>query len=317
MPRSRARPNENVKRMADPYKALGVARDASQDEIRKAYRKAAKETHPDLNPGKPEAEQRFKEVNAAYDIIGDAEKRRRYDAGEIDETGAERQPERRFYREYAEADPNMRYSRRGPGGGDGQPDFDYDIFADLFRGRGGFRMPPQDVRYALEVDLLEAVKGARKVVSMPDGKTLDIAIPAGIDDGQVLRLKGQGLPGSDGKVGDAYVEISVRPHATFKREGQDILTTLPVSLGEALNGASVRVETVDGPVDLTVPKGVRDGAKLRLRGKGVARGKEGGRGDQLVTIHIVPPEGADEALAQFMAEWEKTHPQHPRGKGAA
>jgi DnaJ-class molecular chaperone len=306
--------------MADPYQVLGVARDASQDDIRKAYRKAAKETHPDLNPGKPEAEQRFKEINAAYDIIGDAEKRKRYDAGEIDETGAERQPERHFYREYAEADPSMRYSRRGPGRGDGQADFDYDIFADLFRGRsggGGFRMPPQDVRYALEIDFLDAIKGARKVVSMPDGKTLDIAIPAGIGDGQVLRLKGQGLPGSDGKAGDAYVEISVRPHASFKREGQDILTTLPVSLGEALNGARVRVETVDGPVDVTVPKGVKDGAQLRLRGKGVPRGKDDGRGDQLVKIHIVPPEGADDALAQFMAEWEKAHPQNPRGRDAA
>lgn len=306
--------------MADPYEALGVARDASQDDIRKAYRKAAKETHPDLNPGKPEAEQRFKEINAAYDIIGDPDKRKRYDAGEIDETGAERQPDRRFYREYAEADPNMRYSRRGPGRGDGQADFDYDIFADLFRGRregAGFRVPSEDVRYALEIDFLDAVKGARKVVAMPDGKTLDIAIPAGIGEGQVLRLKGQGLPGSDDQVGDAYVEISIRPHATFRREGQNIMTALPVSLGEALNGASVRVDTIDGPVDLTVPKGVKDGAKLRLRGKGVPRAKDGGRGDQLVEIHIVPPEGADEALAQFMAEWEKTHPQNPRGRDAA
>ncbi|WP_072394043.1 J domain-containing protein [Hyphomicrobium sp. CS1GBMeth3] len=306
--------------MADPYKVLGVARDASQDDIRKAYRMAAKETHPDLNPGKPEAEERFKAINAAYDIIGDADKRKRYDAGEIDETGAERQPERHFYREYAEADPNIRYSQRGPGRGDGQADFDYDIFADLFRGRGergGFRMPPHDVRYALEVDFLDAVNGARKTVSMPDGKTLDIAIPAGISDGQVLRLKGQGLPGSEGKTGDAYVEISVRPHPTFTRDGHDILTMLPVSLGEALNGARVRVETVDGPVDLTVPKGVKDGAHLRLRSKGVSRGKDDGRGDQLVKIHIVPPEGADDALAQFMAEWEKAHPQNPRGREAA
>ena len=152
---------------------------------------------------------------------------------------------------------------------------------------------------------------------MPDGKTLDITIPPGIGDRQVLRLKGQGLPGSDGKPGDAYVEISVRPHPGFAREGDDILSTLPVSLGEALNGASVRVETVDGPVDVKVPKGAKDGTKLRLRGKGVSRGKAGGRGDQMVEIHIVPPEGADEALAQFMAEWEKTHPQNPRRKGAA
>jgi DnaJ-class molecular chaperone len=308
--------------MANPYETLGVAPSASQDDIRKAYRKAAKETHPDLNPGKPEAEKRFKEINAAYDIIGDAEKRKRYDAGEIDETGAERQPERRFYREYAESDPNSRYSRRGASAGGqeeaGAGNSDYDIFSDLFRGRGEgrtFRMPPQDVRYALEIDFLDAVNGAHKIVGMPDGKTLDITIPAGIDDGQVLRLKGQGLPGSDGKPGDAYVEISVRPHAGFRRDGDDILTTLPVSLGEALNGASVRVETVDGAVDVKVPKGAREGTKLRLRGKGASR-KAGGRGDQLVEIHIVPPEGADEALAQFMAEWEKTHPQNPRRKGA-
>jgi DnaJ-class molecular chaperone len=305
--------------MADPYAALGVARDASQDEIRKAYRKLAKDTHPDLNPGKPEAEKRFKEINAANDIIGDPEKRKRFDAGEIDETGAEREPERHFYREYAEADPNTRYSRRTGAGGPGAQDFDYDIFSDLFGRRAdgrAFRMPPQDLRYALEVDFLDAVKSGHKVVSMPDGKTLDITIPAGLRDGQVLRLKGQGLPGSDGKPGDAYVEISIRPHPGFSRDGNDIQSTVPISLGEALNGASVRVDTVDGPVDLRVPKGVKEGAKLRLRGKGVPHGKDGARGDQFVTLHIVPPEGADDALAEFMAEWEKTHPQNPRGKGA-
>jgi len=308
--------------MANPYETLGVAPNASQDDIRKAYRKAAKETHPDLHPGKPEAEKRFKEINAAYDIIGDADKRKRYDAGEIDETGAERHPDRHFYREYAEADPNMRYGGRASAGARGNDgaNFDYDIFADLFRGRGeggNFRMPPQDVRYALEIDFLDAVNGTHKLVAMPDGKSLDITIPAAIDDRQVLRLKEQGLPGSDGKSGDAYVEISVRPHSGFRREGHDIVSTLPVSLGEALNGASVRVETVDGPVDVKVPKGANEGTKLRLRGKGVSRGKAGGRGDQLVEIHIVPPEGGDEALAQFMAEWEKTHPQNPRRKDAA
>ncbi len=309
--------------MANPYEVLGVAPNASQDEIRTAYRKAAKETHPDLNPGKPAAENRFKEINAANDIVGDVEKRKRYDAGEIDETGAERQPERHFYREYAEADPNMRYGpRRASGAGTGghADGFDSDIFADLFGGRGNagsFRRPPQDVRYALEIEFLDAVTGTHKKVAMPDGKTLDITIPAGIDDGQVLRLKGQGLPGSDGKPGDAYVEIAVRPHADFAREGYDILSVLPVSLGEALNGASVRVATVDGSVDVKVPKGARQGAKLRLRGKGVPHGKAGARGDHLVTIDIAFPEHADETLAQFMAEWEKSHPQNPRRKGAA
>lgn len=309
--------------MANLYETLGVTPNASQDDIRKAYRKAAKETHPDLNPGKPEAEKRFKEINAAYDIIGDADKRKRYDAGEIDKTGAERPPERHFYRDYAEADQNPRYSRRRTatdGQGPAGADFDYDIFADLFSGRGeggNFRMPPQDVRYALPIDFLDAVKGAHKVVSMPDGKSLDITIPAGINDGQVLRLKGQGLAGSDGKPGDAYVEITVRPHPGFTREGYDILTTLPISLGEALNGASVHIDTVDGPVAVKVPKGAKEGTKLRLRDKGVPHSKAGGRGDQLVVLHIDAPEGADEALARFMAEWEKTHPQNPRGKDAA
>jgi len=311
--------------MANPYETLGVAPNASQDDIRKAYRKAAKETHPDLNPGKPEAEERFKLINAAYDIVGDAEKRKRYDAGEIDETGAERQPEHHFYREYAEADPDMRYYRRGAGDRAGEfrsgAEPDHDIFADLFRGRGGdggrFSTPPQDVRYALEIDFLDAVKGSSKVVVMPDGKKLDITIPAGISQGQVLRLKGQGLPGSDGTHGDAYVTIGIRPHPGYTREGFDILSRLPISLGEALNGATVRVDTVDGPVDVKVPKGAKEGTKLRLRGKGVAHGKDGSRGDQFVEIHIVPPQGADEALAEFMAEWEKTHPQNPRGKGAS
>ena len=310
--------------MADPYEVLGVPRDASQDDIRKAYRKAAKESHPDLNPGKPEAEKRFKEISSAYDIVGDAEKRKRYDAGEIDETGAERQPERHYYREYAEADPNMRYGGRtytGGGGFSGAGDaFEADdLFAELFRNRGGgdgrFRGPGPgaDVRYTLPVDFLDAVNGTRTAVAMPDGKTLDIEIPAGIRDGQVLRLKGQGRPGQGGEpAGDAYVELQVRPHAHFRREGFDIHSTLPISLGEALNGASVRAETVDGAVNVKVPKRTRNGATLRLRGKGVPRDKSGARGDHLLDLVVVPPENPDDELAAFMADWEQKNPQHPR-----
>jgi DnaJ-class molecular chaperone len=150
---------------------------------------------------------------------------------------------------------------------------------------------------------------------MPDGKKLDIAIPAGIDDQQVLRLKGQGLPSADGKVGDVFVEITIRPHPDFKRDGTDIQTTVPISLGESLNGASVRVATIDGTVDVKIPKNAKHGMQLRLRGRGVARGKSGKRGDQIVVVRIVPPHDADEALANFIAEWEKIHPQYPRGKG--
>jgi DnaJ-class molecular chaperone len=308
--------------MATPYETLGVASNASQDEIRKAYRKLAKETHPDLNPGKPVAEARFKEINAAYDIVGDAEKRKRYDAGEIDATGAERQQQRHYYREYAEADQNARYRRAHASASnrDDAGDIDDDLFANLFGGRNRserFRAPPQDLRYALEIDFLDAVNGSQKRVTMPDGKMLDIAIPAGISNGQVLRLKGQGLPGSDDKPGDAYVEISVRPHPEFTREGDDITSTLPVSLGEALNGANIRVETIGGRVDVKVPRGAKEGTRMRLRGKGVVRGKSGEHGDHFITIHIVPPEGADDALAKFIGEWEQKNPQHPRKQGVA
>lgn len=308
--------------MTDPYKILGVSKDASQDEIRKAYRKLAKDTHPDLNPGNADAERRFKEASAANEILSDPEKRKRFDAGEIDETGAER-PERRYYREYAEADPNMRYgggrSYQGAGQGPGDAFDAEDLFADLFRSRGGggerFRTPDRDVRYTLPIDFLDAANGARKTVSMPDGKTLDIEVPAGIRDGQVLRLKGQGRPGHGGEPpGDAYVEIQILPHDTFRRDGFNIHSTLPISLGEALNGGSVRAETVDGAVDVKVPKRAKSGTTLRLRGKGVRRGKSGDRGDHLIELAVVPPENPDDELAAFMADWEAKHPQTPRQK---
>jgi DnaJ-class molecular chaperone len=305
--------------MANPYKILGVGKDASQDDIRKAYRKLAKETHPDLNPGNAEAERRFKEISSANDLLGDPEKRKKFDAGEIDETGAEK-PERRYYREYAEADPNMRYSARSSSNGDADFDAD-DLFSGLFRGRGrggDFRFPGGDVRYRLPVDFLEAVNGARKTVVMPDGKTLDIEIPAGVRDGQMLRLKGQGLPGSEGMPpGDALVQIEIIPHGTFRREGNNIHSVLPISLGEALNGATVRADTVDGAVEVKVPKRARDGMSLRLRGKGARDGRSGTRGDHLIELKIVPPDGADDDLAEFMARWESGHPQNPRRKEGA
>lgn len=326
--------------MADPYKVLGVDKSATQDEIRKAYRKLAKDTHPDLNPGNADAERRFKEISAANEILGDPDKRKRFDAGEIDESGAE-MPERRFYREYAEADPNMRYggARSAPFGAGEAFDAE-DLFADLFRRRAegargwsaegargwsaegtrgpsgeGFRGPGGDVHYTLPVAFLDAVNGARKTVAMPDGKTLDIEIPAGFREGQVLRLKGQGRPGSGGEpAGDAYVEVHILPHDVFRRDGDDIRSVVPISLGEALNGASVRVETVDGAVDVKVPKRTKSGTTLRLRGKGVRRDKTVARGDHLIELVIVPPESPDDELAAFMADWEAKHPQHPRQK---
>ena len=301
--------------MADPYKTLAVSKTATAEEIRSAYRKLAKETHPDLNPGNAEAERRFKEISAANDILGDPEKRKRFDAGEIDESGAEK-PERRYYRDYAEADPNMRYGGRATSGGAGDAFDADDLFADLFRSRGArFREPPSDVHYTLPVDFLDAVNGARKTVGMPDGKTLDIEIPAGIREGQTLRLKGQGRAGSEGAApGDAYVDIHVLPHPEFRRDGNDIRSEVPISLGEALNGGSVRVDTVDGPVDVKVPKRAKTGTILRLRNKGVRRDKSGARGDHLIELVVVPPENPDDELAAFMADWEAKHPQNPRQK---
>lgn len=169
------------------------------------------------------------------------------------------------------------------------------------------------MHYTLPVEFLDAINGARKTVAMPDGKTLDIEIPAGFREGQLLRLKGQGRPGSGGEPpGDAYVEVQVLPHDEFRRDGFDVHSVLPVTLGEALNGAKVRVDTVDGPVDVKVPKGAKSKTALRLRNKGVPRDKAGARGDHLIELAIVPPENPDDELAAFMADWEARHPQHPR-----
>jgi DnaJ-class molecular chaperone len=304
--------------MADLYKVLGVAQDASDEDIRKAYRKLAKENHPDLNPGNAEAERRFKEIAAAYDILGDPEKRKRYDAGEIDESGAER-PARKFYREYAEAEPSFKYERRGGlGGFEGLGD----IFSDLFgRARHGgapgggaqVRMRGGDVRYSLTVDFLEAVNGAKKRVDMPDSRSLDITIPPGVQDGQTLRLKGQGMPGlGGGPPGDALIEITVRPHPVFRWEGNDIKSVVLITLKEALAGGTARVESVTGPVDVKIPKGSNSGRILRLRGKGAPDPQSSRRGDHLVEIRVVLPDKQDAELERFITEWEAKHPYDPR-----
>jgi DnaJ-class molecular chaperone len=300
--------------MADLYTVLGVARDASDADIRKAYRKLAKESHPDLHPGNAEAERRFKEIAAAYDILGDPAKRKRYDAGEIDESGTE-QPERKFYREYAEAGPGFKYERRG-----GFEDLG-DILSELFgrgRPRGGpggaqFRMRGGDVRYSLTVDFLEAVNGAKKRVDMPDGRSLDITIPPGLQDGQTLRLKGQGATGlGDGLPGDALIEVAVRPHPLFRREGNDVKSVVPITLKEALAGGTVRVATITGPVDLKIPGGSNSGRILRLRGKGAPDPQSSRRGDHLAELRVVLPDTPDPELERVVSEWEAEHPYDPR-----
>jgi DnaJ-class molecular chaperone len=289
----------------DPYKVLGVPRTASDEEIRRAYRKLAKELHPDLNPkGGAAAEERFKSVSAAYAIIGDPEKRRQYDRGEINAAG---EPRRGFQRAHA--------GPFGARGGAGEEFSFSDIFSDLFGGRGRgaeagapFATRGRDVRYTLEIDFLEAATGAKKRVSMPDGGILDITVPEGVADGQVLRLRGQGGPGlRGGEPGDALVEIRVRPHPQFKRSGDDISIEVPITIDEAILGAKIEVPTISGRVQLTIPKGTSSGRIFRLRGKGVRNTTTGHIGDQLVTVQIVLPEVIDQDLSYFMSEWRQKH----------
>jgi DnaJ-class molecular chaperone len=296
----------------DPYKVLGIGREASEDEIRRAYRKLAKELHPDRNPtNRAAAEDKFKKVSAAYDIIGDPEKRKQFDRGEIDANGEQR---RGFHRTYAGGNPFG-----GRGGAPADDSFGFgDIFSDLFgRGRTGdgggpFAARGRDVRYTLEIDFLEAAAGARKRVTMPDGGVLDLTVPEGVADGQVLRLRGKGSPGVRGsEPGDALVEIRVRPHAQFKRSGDDITLELPITIDEAVLGAKIEVATVSGRVQLTIPKGTSSGRVFRLKGKGVRNATSGETGDQLVTVRIVLPETIDDKLAYFLSEWRQSHRYNP------
>jgi DnaJ-class molecular chaperone len=297
-----------------PYEVLGVRPDASAEEIRKAYRKLAKQFHPDLNPGKPEAEARFKAVSAAYDLVSDPEKRARYDRGEIDESGAERPP-RSYYRGYAEGAEGRKYQPEG--------ELDLGDLEDLFaafgsagrgrqaRGGEGFRARGADRLFTLTVDFVEAATGAKKRVSLAPEEWLDVTIPPGINDGQVLRLRGKGGPGfGGGSAGDALIEVHVAPHPLFRRDGDDIKIELPVSLAEAVLGARVTVPTVTGPVAMTIPKGSDTGAQLRLRGKGIQRSTN--PGDQYVTLKVIVGVSGDPELAEFIEKWAARHPFDPR-----
>jgi DnaJ-class molecular chaperone len=294
----------------NPYDVLGVKPDATQDQIRAAYRKLAKELHPDLNPGDREAEEKFKTVSVAYDLLGDPEKRARFDRGEIDATGAER-PREHYYRNFHGADAQEHpYSSAA-----GSADFE-DILSELFGAQRGARAQPrlrgQDVLYQLPVTFLEAVNGATRRVTLADGSTLDVRIPPGTQDGQVLRLRGKGSAGAgDGPSGDALVAITVEPHPFFTREGDNIEIDLPITLREAVLGTTVSVPTPTGPVRMTVPKNSNTGTRLRLRGKGVARA-DGPHGDEYVTLKIVLPERPDPELEKFAAGWSADRDWNPR-----
>jgi DnaJ-class molecular chaperone len=294
--------------MQDPYQILGVTKDATAEEIRKAYRSLAKKNHPDLHPGNKTAEARFKEIASAYGIVGDETKRKLFDSGNIDATGAtvNRQPDHESYRQHAEARPGFKYERHFGGSGG-----DDDLFAEFFSQRANSTARGADSNYTFAVEFLDAVNGAKKRVVMADGKTLDIVIPAALKDGQTLRLRGQGQPGyGGGEAGDVLVAIHVKPHPSLKRDGNDIRSILPVTPGEALGGGKVPVGTIAGTVNLTIPKASNSGTILRLRGKGVP--SKDRQGDHLVELRIVLPDQPDDDLTRAVVEWEVSHPYDPR-----
>jgi DnaJ-class molecular chaperone len=291
----------------DPYATLGVKKDATQADIQRAYRRLAKKLHPDLKPGNKIAEEKFKEISAANDILSDPDKRARFDRGEIDASGTERPRQRQqYYRDFADQDGWSSYTNNA-----GFADFgDYagaeDILSEIFgrEGRAGRRRRGQDVRYHLDLSFLDAVNGGKQSLVLPDGSTLDVSIPPGTRDGQILRLKGKGGPAvGDGSPGDALIEISVLPHPYFTRKGDDIYLDLPISLKEAVLGAKVKVPTTSGTVTAAVPKWSSTGRILRLKGRGVPR-SDGSKGDQYVTLKLVLPQKPDAELEKFVAQWQ-------------
>jgi DnaJ-class molecular chaperone len=295
----------------DPYKVLGVSKNASEADIKKAYRKLAKQLHPDLNPGDKGAEDRFKDVSAAFNILGTPEKREKFDNGEIDASGAE-QPDYQYYKEYAGGDGARQY-----GSGADFEDFG-GIFSDLFNrgradGRQQFKMRGVDIRYHLAVDFIDAAVGATKRISLPDGSSIDIKVPEGVKHGQTIRLRGKGQPGVDGgPTGDAFIEIEVLPHPVFRRESSDIVVELPIAIDEAVLGGKVDVPTIGGSVRMTIPRGSGSGQTLRLRGKGVKDSTSGKMGDQRCVLKVVLPEEMDDELISFMEQWRDAHAYDPR-----
>ncbi len=302
--------------MSDPYSVLGVSRTASEDDIRKAFRQLAKKYHPDLNPGDKTAEAKFKEISQANDLLSDAEKRRRFDAGEIDATGQE-VPPRGFYRDQAAGAGGAKYAHAG--GHESFVDMG-GVFAEMFGDRhgyrggpGGFDMSGLPITYTLRVPFLVAARGGKQRVGLAGGKTLDIDIPEGATDGQTLRLKGQGMPGANGgPPGDAYVELHVEPHAFFEARDNDIHVELPVTVTEAVLGGKVRVPTIGGAVMLNVPAGSNTGTSLRLRGRGLLDRKSGQRGDQYVKLKVTLPDPPDPQLREFLEKWEAGRGHDPR-----
>lgn len=301
--------------MADPYQTLGVARGASEADIKKAYRKLAKELHPDRNKDNPKASEKFSQVTNAYDLLNDKDKRARFDRGEIDGDGNPASP----FGYGGGARPGAGGRAGGPGGGFSSAGYEFgggdadmsDIFEGLFGGQtrgggfaSGFGRRPQpkgaNVTYRLQVPFVDAAMLAPQRVTLGDGKTIDLKLPAGVDTGTQMKLGGKGEQGPGG-AGDAIVAIEVQGHRFFTRDGDDVRLDLPITLNEAVAGGPVRVPTVDKAVMLTIPRGTTSGKTLRLKAKGFHK-KDGSRGDQLVTLVIDIP-ADDAALQQFVTSW--------------
>ena len=323
--------------MRDPYQVLGVSKGASEAEIKSAFRRQAKKLHPDANKHDPKAASRFAELNAAYEIVGDDEKRKAFDRGEID---AEGKPRFQGYEGFG-AQPGGGF-RTGPGGahfesfsfgpdgfqraggaggsrGGGFEDILRDMFGGAARGGRGAQFAPedfgapatgQDLHASLTIGLPDAAKGTKARVHLPTGKDVEVKIPAGMLSGQQIRLKGQGWPSATGKAGDALITVNVAPHPLFKPDGSDLRLDLPITLYEAALGGKVRVPTLDGAVELAIPAGTNSGRTFRLKGKGLKA--KSGTGDLLATVRIVLPEGSDEAFNELMKKWRDNKPYDPR-----
>lgn len=298
----------------DPYLLLGVSRQSSQDDIKKAYRKLAKKYHPDLNPGKPEIEKKFKDITAAYDLLSDPEKRLRFDRGEIDASGAEMRAQ--YYRTHQQRNQQAGQSQSGAGfdfsdmfGGD-------DLFSRIFKTGGpkpdtratASKKPIRgnDLSYTLRIGFIEAATGGTRKLTLGHGKSLSVQIPAGTEEGKILRLRGQGHKGTNnGPTGDALIEIHIEPHPFFTRKDLDIHLDVPISLKESVLGGKIQVPTIHGAVVLTLPPGTNSGVISRLKGKGIELSKDK-IGDFYLHFKIIITDPKDEALNQFLTTWQET-----------
>ena len=326
--------------MRDPYEVLGVSKGANEADVKSAYRRLAKKLHPDANKHDPKAASRFAELNAAYEIVGDGDKRKAFDRGEIDAEGKPRfqgfegygaqpgggghGPGGAQFESFSFGPDGFRRAGTGGAGAQGGAGFE-DLLRGMFGGRAGggrgfgtqFETEDfgasaggQDLHASLTITLGDAAKGTKTRVHLPTGKDVEVKIPAGIASGQQIRLKGQGWPSANGRAGDALITINVAPHPLFKPDGADLRLELPITLYEAVLGGKVRVPTLDGAVELAIPAGTNSGRTFRLKGKGLKA--KSGAGDLLATVRVVLPDRVDDEFKELMKKWRDSKPYDPR-----